>query len=165
MNGRSRIITRDLFDVMTPNKKRFLIVGILMTAIALAIGSFVYHVYFHFQPWDLRDAYEKAVVDALVKPHALPGVDPQRWAQLKVGMTKEEVTKLLGDTSSQWKRAFSGQRAQPREELGQSEYWEWGFTYGFSQPGPHERAFVVYFDRDGKVSSFRAPQVAKKCSP
>ena len=134
---------------MLEGKRRLVV---LVLTIAFAVCGYVYY---------RIEAARVGVVIAeqLLKPHALAGVDTQRWAQLKLGMTKEEVQNLLGEAPSK-------QNIEPSDKSKLSdqtfrEFWEWGFTYGILAPVPHEKAFAVYFDQDGKVSSFQSPQTPK----
>jgi hypothetical protein len=138
---------------MTQSKKKIVITGILLAAMALGIGGYVYYRI-------VARRVGEQIAEELMKPRALPGVDTQLWAQIKVGMTKEQVQTLLGDAPSKSKCEYPSGGKHPEEELSKTEFWEWGFTYGLLAPVPHEKAFVVYFDHDGRVSSFRAPQVA-----
>jgi hypothetical protein len=134
--------------VMTKAKRR-----VLIAVAVLAIGGLAAAGYIYYQADKVGREIGKQIAEEIIKPRPLPGVVAQRWAQLKVGMTKEEVQKLLGDPPS--KSVVSNASSR-------SEFWEWGFTYGLLGPVAHEKAFAVYFDPDGKVSSFHSPQVAEK---
>ena len=89
----------------------------------------------------------------LVKPHELPTVDPETWAQLAVGMTKEEVVSLIGDT-----RSLS--RVSNSEGM-ESETWQYQWSDGLLPElvaGASRRAYLVTFGADGKVVSLRVPE-------
>jgi hypothetical protein len=135
---------------MTKTKKRILIIGVSLAVAVLGIGGYLY---LSFQRDQIGKAIGKAVAEQLMNPHALAAVDTQRWSQLKVGMTKEEVRKLLGEAPATSVSSNAGSRV---------EFWEWGYSYGLLTHAAHEKAFVIYFDPEGKVSSFRAPQEAGK---
>jgi hypothetical protein len=133
---------------MTMTKKR-----ILMIVLAVAVLGIGGYIFFSLQRIQIGKGIGKEIAEGLMKPHTLAAVDTQRWSQLKVGMTKEEVRKLLGEAPATSVSSNASSRV---------EFWEWGFSYGLGVHAPHEKAFVIYFDPEGKVSSFHAPQEAEK---
>ncbi|MGO8925818.1 MAG: outer membrane protein assembly factor BamE [Limisphaerales bacterium] len=135
---------------MTKTKTRILIIGVSLAVAVLGIGGYLW---FSFQRDQLGKTIAKSIAEGLMKPGPLAAVDTQRWSQLKVGMTKEEVRKLLGEAPATSVSSNASSRV---------EFWEWGYSYGFGTHKAHEKAFVIYFDPEGKVSSFRAPQKAEK---
>jgi len=86
----------------------------------------------------------------------------ENWSRLKPGMTKTQVEDLLGEPSS---------RYEPRKENGKvvvaEERWQYGDNLSTLATGAmfpseaHPRAWVVYFDEKGNVSSFRAADWAR----
>jgi hypothetical protein len=129
-------------------KKRLQIAFGVLATVCLAAGGYIY-----YMAGKVNHDIGKQIAEGIVKPFALPAVDTQRWSQLKIGMTMDEVRHLLGDAPSKCVSSNTSNR---------SEFWAWGFTYGILAPVAHEKSFVVYFNTDGKVSSFHAPQVAEE---
>ena len=86
----------------------------------------------------------------------------ENWGRLKPGMTKVQVEDLLGEPSS---------RYEPRKENGRvvvaEERWQYGDNLSTLATGAmfpseaHPRAWVVYFDDKGQVTSFRAADWAR----
>lgn len=86
----------------------------------------------------------------------------ENWERLKPGMTKAQVEDLLGEPSS---------RYEPRKENGKvviaEERWQYGDNLSTLATGAvfpseaHPRAWVVYFDEKGQVTSFRAADWAR----
>ena len=86
----------------------------------------------------------------------------ENWQRLKPGMTKTQVEDLLGEPSS---------RYEPRKENGKvviaEERWQYGDNLSTLATGAvfpseaHPRAWVVYFDEKGAVTSFRAADWAR----
>jgi hypothetical protein len=134
---------------MAMKKKRIQI--ILLAVAVLGIGGYFY--FFNFQHMQIGKGIGKEIAEGLMKPGPLAAVDTQRWSQLKVGMTKEEVKILLGEAPATSVSSNASSRV---------EFWEWGYSYGLGTHKAHEKAFVIYFDPEGKVSSFRSPQEAEK---
>ncbi|MBI4219741.1 MAG: hypothetical protein HY682_06315 [Chloroflexi bacterium] len=96
----------------------------------------------------------------LFGPGPIRSVSPGAWARLRVGMTKDEVVFLLGDAevkSGPGKTEVAGRPALMTPELW-PEFWEYNWTDGFPIFSPSDKAFVVYFDSQGRVSSFREPK-------
>ena len=86
----------------------------------------------------------------------------ENWDRLKVGMSKVQVEDLLGAPSS---------RYEPRAENGKvvvaEERWQYGDNLSTLATGAvfpseaHPRAWAVYFDEKGQVTSFRAADWAR----
>ena len=71
-------------------RKRILI--IVLAVAVLGIGGYLC---FSFLRIQIGKGIGKQIVAGLMKPGPLAVVDTQRWSQLQLGMTKEEVKKLL----------------------------------------------------------------------
>jgi SmpA / OmlA family len=106
----------------------------------------------------------RAVVLALVAlvTLACESRHQENWSRLKPGMTKTQVEDLLGEPSS---------RYEPRTEDGKvivaEERWQYGDNLSTLATGAmfpseaHPRAWVVYFDDKGQVTTFRAADWAR----
>jgi len=95
-----------------------------------------------------------AITDALFEEHALPPVSTEAWAKLRVGMTKEEVQRILGEPGQRGQISLT---VNGKEHKG-PEYWEYGWHEAWTlMGGPSDKAHVVHFDQTGQVESFRAP--------
>lgn len=93
----------------------------------------------------------------LFESHSLGEVAPEAWSQLKVGMTKQEVVGLLGESLGK-----SGPtRLKERGLALVPEHWEYGFGGGLSSFSPSPKSHVVYFGEDERVLSFRGPREDK----
>lgn len=88
------------------------------------------------------------------------------WNQVQVGMTKDQVGKLLGDSSVKvGPTEFKAQSGSDSlgELLGawvfdlQYERWDYGEGGLDYILAPSPKAYVVYFDREGQVVKFRGP--------
>ncbi|MBU1853468.1 MAG: outer membrane protein assembly factor BamE [Candidatus Omnitrophica bacterium] len=100
--------------------------------------------------------YRYTIADMVFSPHSLPRVDLDAWGQLQKGMTKEDVIALLGDSHSKTSPVITAESNKTSSV--DKEYWEYNWTDGLSGVfGPSLRAYVVYFDGQGKVVSFREP--------
>ena len=125
---------------MTPRTRSRLLAG---AGLVLLIGSggYVYRV--------KRDGEQAAdvIAQAMLKGYPAPSVDAERWRQVHVGMSKNQVAALLGEPPHKG------------SELGadSQEYWEYGHVSSAFAPVPDNRGHVVYFDKQGRVSSSRDP--------
>jgi hypothetical protein len=96
-----------------------------------------------------------------------------RWSQLRTGMSKTEVKRILGEpqdmsapleappgtTNSAIVNAAGGFLVKTFFD-GWFERWEYGH-FGFMENHfkPSDKAFVVYFSADGKVVRLRRPKI------
>jgi len=97
--------------------------------------------------------YRYTIASTVFSPHILPSIDSEVWGQLYVGMDKDDVIALFGDSQSKTSPAQGSKSGYIN-----NEYWEYNWTDGLSGVfGPSLRAYVVYFDDHGKVVSFRKP--------
>jgi len=69
-------------------------------------------------------------------------------------MSREAVIALLGDAPA---KRRSSSKSGGEEEAVKVEYWEYNYASGVAAPGPHPKAYAVYFDPTGRVSGFRGP--------
>lgn len=135
---------------MTTRKKQIVAILIaLMVALTVGGGFVCYRL------WDLRNSLSKAFADQVMGSHPLPKVNLEGWARVHVGMTQQEVVELLGEAPSRHKLEPSPNDTQ--EELHRLEFWEYNYTHGFLAPIPHPKAYVIFFDRLGKVTLFTEP--------
>jgi len=90
-------------------------------------------------------------------PGPIRSVDPEGWKQLCTGMTKQEVVVALGDPQA--KKTEGPRTITTNGETTTTprvEYWEYNWSGGMLGD-PHGKAYVVYFDEEGRVKSFREP--------
>jgi hypothetical protein len=64
-----------------------------------------------------------------------------------VALLGEAPRQMQGESSS----VVAPQRVEP------FEFWEYGYVSALGAPVPHDRAYVVSFDREGRVWSVRGP--------
>ena len=85
----------------------------------------------------------------------------QSFSQLKIGMSKEDVTKLLGSPSSKWTPAPT-EGDEDADPLWSSR-WQYGdclssaASTAISPDIAPDRVWVVKFDHDDRVMEFRPP--------
>ncbi len=123
---------------------KIMLVTAMSLVVLLFVGGFIY---FHFF-FKLH----------LFEPGPIMGVQPEAWAKLQVGMTKQDVIALLGE--SQRKIGPTTTETDGKKEIVMPEFWAYTWSEGLDIFGPSDKAHAVYFDSDGKVSSFRAPKTA-----
>ncbi len=136
---------------MNKNKRIIIISSLVLLGIVVT----VYLIELNAANTRIGNLIAHEIMKQMTRPHALPSVNTQAWKRLRVGMTKEEVEKLLGEAPSK-NRSEPSDRGQKVRSV---DYWEYGYTYGFV-PIAHPKAFVVYFNPNGKVASFRGPEKA-----
>ena len=95
------------------------------------------------------DQVAKVIAEAMAKGYPAPPVDPESWIRVRVGMTKDEVRRMLGDPPHGGSEVWDEHR----------DYWEYGHVSSAFAPIPDNRGHVVYFDKQGRVSSTRAPEL------
>jgi len=134
---------------MTTRAKRFVVVAAVLVAIlAGIIGGICY------LGWNFRQGIAHRIAANVVGPHATRCVETQAWTHLRIGMSREAVIALLGDAPS---KRQSSSKSAGEDEAVKIEYWEYNYASGVGASAPHPKAYVVYFDRTGKVSGFRPP--------
>lgn len=85
----------------------------------------------------------------------------QTFSQLKIGMSKDDVTKLLGSPSSKWTPALVEGEVDPNATW--STRWQYGdclSTAASTAIAPDiapDRVWVVQFDTQERVMEFRPP--------
>jgi len=118
---------------------------VVLLFVLLFVGRFIYFRFFFHLPF--------------FEPGPIKGVQPEAWAKLQVGMTKQEVIALLGE--SDCRRGPGTREIDGKKEIMTPEFWQYTWTDGLNIfGGPSDKAHAVYFDSDGKVSGFRAPKTA-----
>ena len=70
-------------------------------------------------------------------------------------MSKSEVKILIGSP------LYVTKIPESKAEDG-SEFWEYEWTHAIIYPNPANEAYVVYFNKEGKVTSFRKPLEKKE---
>jgi len=126
---------------------KIVLVTAMSVVVLLFVGGFIY-----FQ------IVKHNVSSWLFEPRPIMGVQPEAWAKLQVGMTKQDVIALLGESPH---RVGPGTtETDGKKEITTPEFWAYTWTEGLDLFGPSDKAHAVYFDSDGKVSSFRAPKTA-----
>ena len=135
---------------MTARKKRIVKIAIVLLVALDGVGGFVC-----YMQWRVGNQIGKAVAKQLLGPHALREVDTAAWARVQVGMAQQKVIQILGDAPSKCKRDPS--RESTKQNLARLEFWEYNYSYGLTSAVPHPRAYVIYFDQEGKVASLRGP--------
>ena len=87
--------------------------------------------------------------------------EAQNFSQLKIGMSKEDVTKLLGPPSSKWTPAATEDEEDAHPLW--SSRWQYGdclsstASTAISPDIAPDRVWVVKFDDDDRVMEFRPP--------
>ena len=87
--------------------------------------------------------------------------EAQSFSQLKIGMTKQEVTKLLGPPSSQW--THPPVDGDEEKEPSWSSRWQYGdclsstASTAIAPDIAPDRVWVVKFDGEDRVMEFRPP--------
>ena len=124
---------------MTKRKKVIFGISVLLSVTVVLCAAFIW----------ITGA--KQFSDFLFSPGPATAVNLDGWRSMRVGMRKEEVTQLLGDSSSKHELKIRG------DEFSSTQYfWQYNYKSGVFQ-GPDPRAYVVFFDSNGIVISFRAP--------
>jgi outer membrane protein assembly factor BamE (lipoprotein component of BamABCDE complex) len=90
----------------------------------------------------------------LFKPRPIVSVKPEAWAQLRVGMSKEAVIHLLGNSPAKYGPSTMEACYQ---KINIPEFWQYNWTDAMNFGRPSDKAYVVYFDASNQVSRFRAP--------
>jgi hypothetical protein len=96
------------------------------------------------------------IMPHLFEPGPIKAVKPTAWANMRVGMSKEEVIRVLGDSPSK-----GGPTTEEvcGKKITIPEFWEYNWTDGLAVISPSDKAYAVYFGPDGRVSEFRAPPI------
>jgi hypothetical protein len=134
---------------MTTRAKRLAIVAAAFVAISAgSVGGY------YFLWWHIRQKIAHSIATQVVRGGATRCVDTQAWTQVSIGMSREAVIALLGDAPS---KRQSSSKSAGEDEAVKIEYWEYNYASGLGASAPHPKAYVVCFDRTGKVSGFRPP--------
>ncbi len=127
-------------------RARFLFFGVTISAVLVVLTALALYLFLN--------KFADDTTEAIFAERALPSVSTEAWAQVRVGMTKEQVKGLLGEAGSRGQVSVT---IDGKEHKG-PEYWEYGWTDGVTMfGGPSDKAYVVCFDQTDKVESFRAP--------
>jgi hypothetical protein len=92
---------------------------------------------------------------------AAPEVNKAGWAQMRVGLTKAEVEALLGGHGYPSGGGTVQFDSGPPQAIPETWEYEW-HGGGFLGHTIDDRAYVVYFDENGRVSGFRGPLDAEE---
>ncbi len=94
-----------------------------------------------------------------------PKLDTKAWAKLSVGMSKSQVSNLIGSplTVVSHPPTPTNQFPRPRYLLRYANYWQYNTaaTAGWQQPlslEPHPNAYLVHFDTNDLVESWQTPE-------
>jgi len=99
----------------------------------------------------------------LLKEGPTAQVKVEGWPKLQTGMSKDEVASLLGPSSCKTKVESNDKDGKASITM---DFWEYNWTGGLSLiASAHPKAYVVYFDKDGKLSSWREPLEKDASSP
>jgi hypothetical protein len=121
-------------------RKKKVVLGIISLVVIFGLSYAIYE-------WKVTQNFAKGIFG----PGKITAVNLDGWEKMRVGMTQEEVIKLLGDSSSKRKFTVSGDNFSSTQR-----FWEYNYKSGILQ-SPDPRAYVVFFDSKGIVTSFRAP--------
>jgi hypothetical protein len=124
------------------SKKKKLILGALFIT-AIIVVAFV------IQVGHLRQNISKIIFD----PGMSNAVNLDGWQKMKVGLTQDEVIRLLGDSTSKKQISLKGEHIMSTQN-----FWEYNYQSGAFQ-GPNPKAYVVFYDSKGFVVSFREPLI------
>ena len=124
--------------------KKKLILGIIsiVAILGFAVSAYVWKQY-------------QNLAHTILEPGKIQTVNVDGWKMMKVGLTKGEVIKLLGDSASKRQIDVNDDGFSSTQQ-----FWEYNYKSGVFQ-GPDSRAYVVYFNSEGVVTSFREPQDTK----
>jgi hypothetical protein len=131
------------------NKKaKWILGGIAFLAVLVFLSGFIYfNFFYHF------DLFKKG----LIKKVNLAG-----WEKLEKGMTKARVVELLGKSDCGF-GPDSGSIGDKKFIV--PETWEYNWSVGLSLLGEvHPKAYIVRFDSEGKLTSWREP-IEKESKP
>jgi len=125
---------------MKTKTKRISIALIVLLVLAM-LGGFVYFEYF----FTLH----------LFDDGPTNKVNVAGWSKLEEGMSQQQVIEILGEA-----RTKHGPGTSTFGDITNAipETWEYNWRVGLSLFGEvHPKAYVVYFDGQGKLASWRAP--------
>lgn len=144
--------------IMKKKRKIFIVIVSFLIICLLCCGAYYYYACKRF-----GGQIGKEIAQAIMKPHPMREVNEEGWERLEIGMTKEQVIELLGESPFQNTKSRTNYNEYTKDyeyiEKGvyKLDYWEYNYSYGLLSPSHHPKAYVVYFDENGKVSGFREP--------
>ena len=97
----------------------------------------------------------EAFRDALMKGGSAPKPDPKAWQRIRVGLSREEVLAILGQPAIKTK-PNSPATAAPGSNSSH-EWWEYGYSSPVGAGAVDPRAYALFFDDTGHVTSFQEP--------
>lgn len=116
--------------------------AVLLGVLIVATGGFVY-VRFFFR------------LNLNLGPRAISPIAEVQWRKLSVGMTKAQVSALLGASDVKVSASTLSSNGQSIPTM--PEFWEYNWTDGLPLFGPSAKAYAVYFDAEGRVSGWKQP--------
>ena len=125
-------------------KTRWWLVGAAGAIAAICLAAYFYRLN--------READQAAnvIAEAMLQGYAAKRVDGDAWRRVSVGMTMQDVERLLGEAPAK--------RSRPVQQGGDGQvWWEYGYVSSALAPAPNNRAYVVYFARDGRVARLQEP--------
>jgi len=130
------------------HKTRLLLIGSAsVCALGLTGAGYVWHVKREVGRQIGEEAAKQFFSEGPIK-----AVDLRGWSSLQTGMTREAVQSLLGEAQSQSRVDKMLVDGKP---VPYAAYWEYNWRGVFH---PHPKAYVVYFDKEGKLISWREPE-------
>jgi hypothetical protein len=90
-------------------------------------------------------------------PGPIHSAPEEGWARLRIGMTRDEVIALLGRSESECGPVMTDMEPNPAVVVS-PEFWEYSWTDGLPAQSPSDKAYVVEFDLQGRLSAFRKPK-------
>ena len=119
-------------------KTKWIVGGIIGTILAVLLVGFIYFYYFFtinlFEEGPTKD------------------VNLSGWEKLERGMTKAQVTHLLGASASKFGLGLVS------NECSEAETWQYNWKIGLSIWGEvHPKSYIVRFGSDGRLASWREP--------
>ena len=120
-------------------KTKWILGGITSAIVLVCLAGFIY-----FQFFFTLDLFEEGPTKE---------VNLNGWEELERGMSKAEVSSLLGESVSKFGPGTIG-----TNDYTVPETWEYSWTIGFSLfGGEHPKAYIVRFGEDGTLASWREP--------
>jgi len=105
---------------------------------------------------DLGDQISAAFADALMKGGPAPKPGLRAWQQIRVGLSREEVLAILGEPATKMKPN------SPADAATNAEWWEYGYSSPVTNMTVDARAYAIFFDGSGHVTSFQEPSEPSK---
>lgn len=109
---------------------------------------------------DFNSLTSEAIVAALRKGGPASKPDPKAWQRIHIGLSREEVMAILGQPATKTKSNSpdgTGTRSNSSHE-----WWEYGYSSPIGTGAVDPRAYALFFDGTGHVTSFQEPSESDK---